>query len=192
MGMFAGLDRLCSLRIGPSLDAARVLGTMPNIVANRLNSQYDLVGPSFTVSAEERSGLVVFENSASRAFRAGEIDAALVGVVDLSCEHVHAAARRAVMPGCGAWPGDAAVALVLKRLDDAERDGDTVYAVVAAGRFDEEGQRLAHRPDLSWDVDGGAHDLSALFGHAHAAAALVHVAVAAVVLHIGWRRVRCR
>ena len=169
-------------RIGPSLDAARVLGTMPNIVANRLNSQYDLVGPSFTVSAEERSGLVALE-LASRALRAGEIDAALVGAVDLSCEHVHAAARRAVMPGCGAPPGDAAVALVLKRLDDAERDGDTVYAVVAAGRFDEEGQRLADRPDLSWDVDGGAHDLSALFGHAHAAAALVHVAAAAVVLH---------
>ncbi|WP_156789302.1 hypothetical protein, partial [Mycobacterium intermedium] len=29
---------------------------MPNIVANRINSQFDLRGPSFTVSREQLSG----------------------------------------------------------------------------------------------------------------------------------------
>ncbi len=43
--------------VSPVLDAAGVMGTMPNIVANRLNSQFNMAGPSFTVSAEERSGL---------------------------------------------------------------------------------------------------------------------------------------
>ena len=38
--------------VGPSLTAAGVLGTMPNLVANRLNSQYNVAGPSFTVSGE--------------------------------------------------------------------------------------------------------------------------------------------
>ena len=42
----------------PALDAPAVVGTMPNIVANRLNSQFDLAGPSLTVSSEEASGVV--------------------------------------------------------------------------------------------------------------------------------------
>ena len=42
----------------PPLTAAGVLGTMPNLVANRINMQLDLTGPGCTVSAEEGSGLV--------------------------------------------------------------------------------------------------------------------------------------
>src|SRR5262249_54055007 len=37
----------------PVLKSSGVLGTMPNIPANRLNSQFDFAGPSFTVAAEE-------------------------------------------------------------------------------------------------------------------------------------------
>src|SRR5439155_1046533 len=57
------LDRLSGWRdaFGPALTSAGVLGTMPNLVANRLNAQFDLAGPSFTVSAEEASGLVALE-----------------------------------------------------------------------------------------------------------------------------------
>ncbi len=49
----------------------------------------------------------------------------VVGAVDLSDEPVHRAAL-----GPDAKPGDAAVVLVLKRLDDAQRDGDRVLAVL--------------------------------------------------------------
>src|SRR5207248_3721925 len=73
------------------LTSAGVVGTMPNIVANRLNAQFDLTGPGFTVSAEEASGTVALELGA-RAIRAGEADAAIVGAVDLSAEPVHQAA----------------------------------------------------------------------------------------------------
>ncbi|WP_405868549.1 beta-ketoacyl synthase N-terminal-like domain-containing protein [Streptomyces sp. NBC_00005] len=111
----------------PPLDAAAVLGTMPNVVANRLNAQLDLRGPSFTVSAEEASGLVALD-LAARALATGEADAALVGAVDLSHEPVHRAALAEL--GIDRAPGDAAVALVLKRLDDARRDGDRVIALL--------------------------------------------------------------
>src|SRR3989442_7853455 len=57
----------------PVLHSAGVVGTMPNITANRLNAQLDLAGPSFTVSAEEASGLVALE-LAARALRTGEVD----------------------------------------------------------------------------------------------------------------------
>ncbi|MER5176973.1 beta-ketoacyl synthase N-terminal-like domain-containing protein [Streptomyces sp. NPDC002896] len=111
----------------PPLDAAGVLGTMPNVVANRLNAQLDLAGPSFSVSAEEASGLVALD-LAARALAAGEADAAVVGAVDLSHEPVHQAALTEL--GIDRAPGDAAVALVLKRLTDARRDGDPVIALL--------------------------------------------------------------
>lgn len=114
--------------IVPVLQSGGVVGTMPNIPANRINSQLDLAGPAFTVSAEEASGITALQ-LATRALRAGEIDAALVGAVDLSHEPVHLAALADL--GLGTTPGDAAVVLTLKRLADARRDGDTVYATLA-------------------------------------------------------------
>ena len=104
-----------------------VLGTMPNLVANRINVQLNLGGPGYTVSAEEASGLVAL-GLAARALRCGEADAAVVGAVDLSCEPVHQAALRALGRDCP--PGDAAVVLILERLADARRDGRPVIAVL--------------------------------------------------------------
>ena len=145
---------------------------MPNIVANRLNSQFDLRGPSFTVSREELSGTTALE-LAARALRRGEVDAAVVGAVDLSCEPVHEAAARALLGPGEQIPGDAAVVLVLKRADDADRDGDTVLATLPADQTPQgECLHLGTAP--------GALNLSPLLGHAHAASGLLHVAAGAL------------
>jgi 3-hydroxymyristoyl/3-hydroxydecanoyl-(acyl carrier protein) dehydratase/1-acyl-sn-glycerol-3-phosphate acyltransferase len=61
------------------------------------------------------------------------------------------------------------VVLVLKRLDDIRRDGDPVLAVLG----DEHGRK----PALTL---GEGESLRALFGHAHAASGLLHVAAAAL------------
>ena len=182
--------------IGPPLDAAAVLGTMPNIVANRLNSQFDLGGASLTVSSEERSGLDALD-LAARALRAHEIDTAVVAAVDMSCDPVHQAAIAGAVTGVGdrPVPGDAAVALVLKRLADAERDGDQVLALLPGTP-----PGLAPDADLqftvggavsgpvngpvSGQVGGSGTNLAPLFGHAHVAAGLLHVAAAALALHL--------
>jgi acyl transferase domain-containing protein len=160
--------------IAPRLNAAMVVGMMPNIVTNRINSQFDFTGQSFSVAAEENSGLVALDE-ALRALRAGELDAAVVGAVDLSCEPVHLAAARDVLAADRQVPGDAAVALVLKRLDDAERDGDCVYAVLP----DEEPEGA----DVRLGLAEGATSLVPVVGHAHAASGLVHVAAGALALH---------
>ncbi|MBQ0887887.1 beta keto-acyl synthase [Streptomyces sp. RM72] len=156
----------------PPMTAEGVVGSMPNLAANRISTQLDLAGPSFTVSAEEVSGLVALE-TAARALRSGEVDAALVGATDLSCEAVHRAAVRESAPGVE--PGDAAVVLVLKLLDAARRDGDTVVAVLDEEAGDEPDMVIGDGPDAGFDP-------ASAFGRAHAACGLVSVAVAALSL----------
>jgi acyl transferase domain-containing protein/3-hydroxymyristoyl/3-hydroxydecanoyl-(acyl carrier protein) dehydratase len=150
---------------------AAVLGTMPNLVANRINVQLDLTGPGYTVSAEEASGLVALE-LAARALRHGEADAAVVGGVDLSCEPVHQAALRALGRDCR--PGDAAVVLVLERLSDARRAGHAVIAVLGADPEPAAEVIVGDQP--------GGLDPAELFGRAHAAHGLVAVAAAATAV----------
>ena len=91
-------------QINPAREASAILGAMPNIVANRINSQFDIEGQSFTVASEELSGVRCLE-LAIRALKAGEIDAAVVGAVDLSCETVHKAAVKKILNGQRQIPG---------------------------------------------------------------------------------------
>ena len=160
-----------------ALQAAGVVGTMPNMTANRLNSQLDLGGPSASVSAEELSGLVALE-LATRALRCGDLDAALVGAADFSCEPVHEAAVRELIGE--RIPGDAATVLVLKRLADARRDGDRIVAVIEdvanpAALRAADGLRLVREGEADTRLD-----LTPRFGLAHAATGLLHVAAAAL------------
>ena len=158
-------------RFVEALDSVSTIGTMPNIVANRLNRLLDLAGPSCSVSAEEQSGLEALA-LAVRALATRELDAALVGAVDLSCEPVHAEAAKSVLGPDRQIPGDAAVALVLKRLDDAVADGDHIYATLPSDAADE--------PVITWGPGEGEGDLVPRFGHAHAASGLMHLAAAAL------------
>ncbi|MGH8791733.1 MAG: beta-ketoacyl synthase N-terminal-like domain-containing protein [Stackebrandtia sp.] len=162
---------------GEPLASEGVVGTMPNIVANRLNAQLDLAGPSFTVSSEEGSGIEALR-LAARALRHGEADAALVGAVDLSHEPVHQEALAAL--GESKSPGDAAVVLILKRLSDARRDGDPVFAVLDDA--DEPAADLA-TGDAETTESAARFDPVDLFGSPHAAKGLLAVACAALALH---------
>ncbi len=156
--------------VTPALEAAAVVGSMPNIPANRLSSQFDFAGPAFTVQAGAASGLVALR-IAARALARGEIDAALVGAVDLSCEPVHRSASERI-------PGDAAVSLVIRRLADAQRDGDRI---LASFEFNTEPATHAQAGLRLGDAEG-CIDLGSRFGTAFAASGLVHVAAAASCL----------
>lgn len=154
------------------LTAASVVGCMPNIVANRLSHQFDFRGPSYTVSSEELSGIGALDISA-RALRAGEIDAAVIGAVDLCAEPVAEAAAQAVLGANRAVAGDAAVLLVLKREADAIRDGDTILALL-----DADGARGSTPHTLEFSLTATNAGLTPRLGHAHAASGLLHVAAA--------------
>ena len=161
--------------LSPPLTAARVLGSMANITANRVGVQLDLKGPAFAVCAEESSGTEALK-LAIRALRTREVDAALVGAVDLSDEPVHrAAAAELGLPG---EPADAAVVLVLKRLADARRDGDPVIALVDPAP----GEGAARLVVGDRDAASVDFDPTELLGAPHAARGLLAVAAAALAL----------
>ena len=127
---------------GPPLTAVRTLGALGGIVASRVAREYRLGGPTFTVSAEAAAGMRALEIGV-RALQRGELDAVLVGAVDITADVRNLAGRhgiRALGAGArvqpferraeGTLPGEGAVALVLKRLDQALADGNRIYAVV--------------------------------------------------------------
>ncbi len=113
---------------GPALNANRVMGSLGSIAASRVARAFNLGGPSFTLSSEETAGLHAVTN-AVQALQRGELDAALAGAVDMAGD------VRALLADAAEdrVRGEGAAAVVLKRLDDAVRDGDTIYAVIKDG-----------------------------------------------------------
>jgi acyl transferase domain-containing protein/3-hydroxymyristoyl/3-hydroxydecanoyl-(acyl carrier protein) dehydratase len=114
--------------ISPILNSAAVLGTMPNIPANRINNHFDFCGTGFTISCEELSGVKAF-NIAIQAILNEERTSALVGAVDVSNEPVHLAALKEVL-GITLPASDTALVVALKNYDQAVKDGDTILATI--------------------------------------------------------------
>lgn len=114
--------------LSPALDAERTLGALGGIVASRLAREFRIGGPSFTLSAEESSGLKALE-AAAHCLRSGAIDRALVGAVDLPGDLRAAAAEIEGRP-FAELVGEGAAAFVVRRLDDAIAEGETIHAII--------------------------------------------------------------
>ncbi|MEU3145050.1 polyketide synthase [Streptomyces sp. NPDC006999] len=122
--------------------ASALTGNLPHLVAARLAHCLDLDGPALAVDTACSSGLVAL-HPARRSLADGECDIAVVGGVDL---HLTATAHQGLEPAQalsptgrsrafgasadGFVPGEGGAVLVLRRLDEARRDGDEVLAVV--------------------------------------------------------------
>lgn len=159
--------------VGP-IDAAAVVGAMANILANRLNAAFDFRGPSFALASEEASGARALE-VALRALDAGEADAVVVGAVDLSIEPVHQRAA-AIFKDARHPVGDAACALVLRRVEDARREGLPIPATASVGSS--EGEEF-----ISWAPHAERH--RECFGVAHAADGLLQLCGAIFAIRDG-------
>ena len=106
------------------LTADRTMGALGSVAASRVARLFGCGGPSFTCCSEESSSATALQ-LAVRALRLGEIDSAIVGGVDLTGDP-----RQLLSSDPHRTYSDGAAAAVLKRVADAERDGDRVYAVV--------------------------------------------------------------
>ncbi len=126
----------------PPLTAPRTLGALGGIVASRIAREFRLGGPSFAVSCEEASGLKALEIGV-RALQQNEAEAFLVGAVDLAGDVRNIILENQARPfsrnlqirpfdqdADGTLPGEGAAALVIKRLDQAIKDGDRIYSVI--------------------------------------------------------------
>ncbi|MCX6927151.1 MAG: polyketide synthase, partial [Verrucomicrobia bacterium] len=124
------------------MNANRTMGALGGIVASRVAREFRIGGPSHTVQSEETSGLRALEIGV-RALQNKELDHVLVGAVDLAGEiravlATHSSRpysrSRSIVPfsqeADGTVPGEGAVAVILKRLEDAIADGDRIYSVI--------------------------------------------------------------
>src|ERR1700761_2925943 len=143
-------------------------GTASSIVANRVSYFFDFHGPSVAVDTACSSSLVA-THQAVQALRSGECDTALAG-------GVHALITPAVTLGFdeigqvlapdgriksfssdadGYTRSEGGAMLVLKRVDDARRDGDQILAVIAGSAVNHDGRSnglIAPNPDAQADV----------------------------------------
>src|SRR6185295_5471605 len=109
---------------GPPLTADRTLGALGGIVASRIAREFHIGGPSHGIASEETSGLRALQ-VAVHALQKNELDVALAGAVDLNGD-----LRALLTTDAPGIPGEGAACVVLKRLGDAKRDGDRIYAVI--------------------------------------------------------------
>ncbi|GIJ67167.1 beta-ketoacyl synthase N-terminal-like domain-containing protein [Virgisporangium ochraceum] len=128
-------------RLDPPSRGAEI-GLVPNLTASRIANRLGLGGPAYTVDAACASSLVAIDHAVGELNR-GRCDAVLVGGV----HHAHEPGLWTVFDRLGAVSGSGAIrpfdrsadglligegtgVVVLKRLADARRAGDRVYAVV--------------------------------------------------------------
>ncbi|MEU6486917.1 amino acid adenylation domain-containing protein [Streptomyces sp. NPDC046887] len=135
--------------------ATTLTGNLPNLIAARVSQCLDLDGPALAVDTACSSGLVAL-HLARRSLAEGECDIAVVGGVNLHLTpdgYQALEAAQALSPtgrsrafstaGDGFVPGEGGAALVLRRLEDARRDGDQVLAVVRGTAVNNDGTSLS-------------------------------------------------
>jgi len=146
--------------VSPPLNSNRVMGNLGGIVASRLAREFNVGGPSFTISSDENSGLRACE-MAAHALRRGELDRALVGAVDLPCD-VRSVVERLRDPSEVTQQPvrDGATALVLKRLEDAIRDRDQIHAVMTRIHSERHGESAADNQYVSTGAATGLLQLT--------------------------------
>ncbi len=150
--------------IGPRRPEAAI-GIVPNLAASRIANRLDFSGPAYLVDAACASSLIAVDH-AVRELESGRCDLVLAGGV----HHCHDTTLwsvftqlRAVSPSQQIRPfdrradglliGEGTGIVALKRVADAERDGDRIYAVVRGSGLASDGRESAlMNPSVSGQV----------------------------------------
>lgn len=133
-----------------------IAGVNQNFVAAHISHFLDLTGPNLVVDSACSSSLVTI-HLAARSLASGESSMALAGGVDLLFDeepYLMLSAGKALSPtgrcrtfdesADGLVPGEGAGMVLLKRLDDALRDGDRVLAVIESSGVNNDGRTMGH------------------------------------------------
>ncbi|MCP4396839.1 MAG: type I polyketide synthase, partial [bacterium] len=161
----------------PPLTANRTVGALGGIVASRVAREFKVGGAGITISSEENSGLQAL-NAAMRSLQQGDLDRAIVGAVDLAGDIrmllTGQTGRDAGFPSQseGNIHGEGAAAVIVKRLDDALKDGDKIYAVIKEiealpdGVNSDNSRELIESAQLDIGYTGATSGLASLVKHA--------------------------
>ncbi|WP_438484774.1 beta-ketoacyl synthase N-terminal-like domain-containing protein [Streptomyces sp. S186] len=140
-GLLERVRRAYTGQLGPD-EPEQAINLVPNLTASRVANRLDLRGPAYTVDAACASSLIAVDQAVGE-LAAGRCDLVLAGGV----HHCHDitlwslfSRLRAMSPSQRIRPfhrdadglliGEGTGVVALKRLSDALRDGDRVYAVV--------------------------------------------------------------
>jgi acyl transferase domain-containing protein/phosphopantetheinyl transferase len=137
----------------PPFTAEMSPGLVPNVVTGRIANRLDLMGPNYIVDAACSSSLVAVE-LAIKELLSDRCDMMLAGGVQASTPpqvHMvfcqlgalsHSNIRPFDQSADGTLLSEGLGTLVLKRLADAERDGDRIYAVIKGIGTSSDGKAL--------------------------------------------------
>ena len=155
-GVFVGVganeySHLLAAGSPEGIDAYFVTGNALNVIAGRVAFSLGLEGPAMTVDTACSSSLVAL-HQACQALRAGECDMALSGGVNVllsPATSIATSRARMLAPDgrCktfdasadGYVRGEGCGVVVLKRLSDAQRDGDVIRAVIRGSAVNQDG-----------------------------------------------------
>ncbi|MGD8414254.1 MAG: beta-ketoacyl synthase N-terminal-like domain-containing protein, partial [Candidatus Latescibacterota bacterium] len=125
----------------PDINEDTMPGELANIVAGRIAALFNFRGPNYTADAACASAMAAI-SAAVEGLEKKDFDAVLTGGVDANmapsifvkfCKigALSATGSRPYAEGAdGFVMGEGAAVFIMKRLEDAERDGDKIYAVL--------------------------------------------------------------
>jgi 8-amino-7-oxononanoate synthase len=132
--------------------AFSIAGNLMNMAAAIVAQTYDLGGPALSIDAACSSALVATQQAIVN-LRAGQIDLAIAGGVYLNFlpdnlvgfSRIGAISRKGECrpfdaQADGFVMGEGVGAVLLKRLEDAQRDGDRIYAIVKGAAINNDGR----------------------------------------------------
>ncbi len=138
----------------PPFSADTAPALIGNIIAGRISNRLDLMGPSFTVDAACASALVAIEIGV-RNLLSGKCDLVLAGgananaplpTMSLFCQLGALSRREQIRPfdknADGTILGEGLGMIVMKRREDAERDGNRIYALIKGVGIASDGRAL--------------------------------------------------
>lgn len=150
----------------PDITEDTMPGEFGNIVAGRVAALFDFRGPNHIADAACASAMAAM-SAAVQGLIQHEYDAVLTGGIDanMSASTFVKFCKIGALSGTGTRPyaegadgfvmGEGAAVFLLKRLADAERDGDKVYAVILGVGPGGRGARSGRPHRRPWDVHQG-------------------------------------
>ncbi|MGV9970169.1 SDR family NAD(P)-dependent oxidoreductase [Nocardia beijingensis] len=154
VGVYAGSRAANYFNRIPVADRHTIIGIGQNFIAARISDYFDWHAGNVVLDSACSSSLLSV-HLACQALRAGEVDAALAGGVEVLLDEmpfVTLSAAGVLSPhgrcatfsedADGFVPGEGAALLLLKRLDDALADGDRVYAVLRGSAIGNDGHTM--------------------------------------------------
>ncbi len=134
------------------IDSHATVGSMMNMLSNRISYVYNLMGPSMTIDTACSSSLVAL-HTACQSLNNGECDLAIAGGIELTYtpEYYVAESTSGMLSKDGRCKtfdesangyvrGEGGGFLILKPLDQALKEGDYIYAVIRESLVNQDGK----------------------------------------------------